>query len=126
MRNILLVSLASALLSACSSAGAATVDVKNDVHCSILAFYFHGLAKHERAPEDQIRATRGLHDWYAEKARVSSGRRFSDLKVMQAEVEPILETIKADPNSMRDEYRGCADRAASDPQFDRFARSYMP
>ena len=125
MRNITLLSLASAFLSACASAGAVTVDAKNDVHCSILAFYFHGLAKHERAPEDQIRATKGLHDWYAEKMRASSGERFSDLKIMKAEVEPVLETIKADPVAMRDEYSSCADRALADPKFNHFARSYM-
>ena len=124
MRIALWTAPLSVILSGCSSASAATVDPKSDVHCSVLAFYFHGLAKHEGAPADQVAATKGLHDWYAIKMKEVAGERFKDAAVFLREVEPILDAVKADPLSMRDEASACADRAAADPTFNRFASGY--
>jgi hypothetical protein len=112
-------------LCGCASAYAVTIDSNNDIHCSVLAFYFHGLAKHDGAPDKQVRATKGLQDWYAVKMRAAEGGRYSDPAVMQSEIGPILESVKADPVSMRDKAKACADRAVADPSFNHFARSYM-
>ena len=124
MRNLLAVAVLIGL-SACGPANAVPVDAKNNIHCSVLAFYFHGLAKHDGAPNKQIHAMKGLQDWYAIKMRSDVGGRYFDPAVMQSEVGPILATIKADPFSMRDEVVACADRAAADPAFNDFSRSYM-
>ncbi|MEG3124589.1 hypothetical protein [Sphingomonas sp. GB1N7] len=124
MRNFLGAAIAMGLC-ACTSANAVTIDPKNDVHCSVLAFYFHGLAKHIDAPDEQVRATRGLQDWYARKMRSAEGGRYSNPAVMQSEIGPIFETIKSNPLSMQDEAKACADRASTDPEFNKFARSYM-
>ncbi len=112
-------------LSACTSASAVSIDPKNDVHCSVLSFYFHGLAKHNQAPSKQVFATKRLQDWYAIKMRSAEGGRYSNPTVMQSEIGPILKTIKADPLSMLDEVKACADRAVVEPSFNSFASSYL-
>lgn len=124
MRTRISTVLACVILGGCGQT-AAKVDPRDDVHCSVLAFYFHGLAKHENVPLQQIRATEGLHDWYAAKMRAKAGKRLQDFAVMDREVTPLLDAIKADPAAMRDEARACADRAAADPGFNDFARAYM-
>jgi hypothetical protein len=124
-RNLSTALIAGILSTACSSANAVAIDENNDIHCSVLAFYFHGLAKHEGAPAEQVRATKGLQDWYATKLRAVGGGRFSEPAVMQSEIAPILEAIKADPLSMRGKTKACAERASAEPAFDKFARSYM-
>ena len=125
MRAAYLTILLPAVLAGCSQAKAATVDPTNDVHCSVLAFYFHGFAKHHQAPDNQVRATKGFHDWYAAKMKKAAGERFKDAAVLEKEVGPLLETVKADPLAMRDEMSACADRAAADPTFNHFAGGYM-
>lgn len=117
--------LACVLLSGCGRAQAATIDPANDVHCSVLAFYLHGLAKHEGRPDKQVRATKGLHDWYAAKMRAATGDRLKDPAVLEREVGPLLETVKADPLATREEALACMERAQADPTFDRFASAYM-
>lgn len=112
-------------LSTCASADAVSIDSKNDIHCSVLSFYFHGLAKHNHASDEQVFATKGLRDWYAIKMRSAEGGRYSDPAVIQSEIGPILEAIKADPLSMQDEVKACADRAVADPSFNSFASSYL-
>ena len=125
MRFAVVAALSSGLVSACSPSRAVALDPKNDVHCSVLAFYFNGLAAQVGAPDRQLRASKGLHDWYAAKMKIASAGRFSDPAVLQAELGPLLEEVKADPLSAGDELQACADRAAADPSFNRFARTYM-
>jgi hypothetical protein len=126
MRNIVLGTVLSIFICACSGSGnAAVVNPENDIHCSVLSFYFHGLAKHNGLSDEQLRASKGLEDWYAAKMRKALGEHYSDPAIMKSEIEPILEVVKADPLSMRDEVTACAKRASADPAFDMFARSYM-
>lgn len=125
MRVALLAILLPAVLGGCGQATAAVVDPENDVHCSVLAFYFHGLAKHTQAPEKQVRAAKGFHDWYAAKLREVAGERFTDPAIYEKEVGPVLEAVKADPLAMRDEMFACIDRAEGDPAFNRFAGEYV-
>lgn len=113
------------LLTACGQANATRIDPKNDVHCSVLAFYFQGLAKHQGAPRKQQQATKGLHEWYAAKMRATAAERFKDLAGLEREISPLLEAVKADPKSMADKLGDCAKRAAADPGFDRFAADYL-
>lgn len=110
------------LLSGCGQANAVIVDPANDVHCSVVAFYFHGFAKHDGAPKTQQDALRTLHHWYAIKMKIVAGERFKEWANVEREVGPVLEAIKADPRSMRDELGACTDRAAADPLFDGFMR----
>ena len=112
----------SLLLTACGEADATLIDPRNDVHCSVVAFYFHGLAKHEGAPADQQHATKVLHEWYAAKMRREAGERFKDWQNFEREISPLLEAIKAKPTAMTDELDACLDRAIADPAFDLFAR----
>lgn len=125
MRNAFTCIIGLVFLDACSPASAVTIDPANDIHCSVVSFYFHGLAKHEHAPEIQIRATKGLQDWYAAKMKVATAGRFADLATAKAETEPLLDAINSDPASMRDELLKCAERATADPAFNGFADSYM-
>jgi len=125
MRRLLTLMLAVESMAACSPATAVTIDPKNDVHCSVLTFYFHGLAVHDGASNTQIRATKGLEDWYAAKLRSHSGGRYADPTLLQRELGPVLDTIKANPDAMRDAAKACVSRAAADPSFNDFARPYM-
>ena len=125
MRRLLILMLAFESMAACSPASAVTIDPKNDVHCSVLTFYFHGLAVHDGASSTQIRAAKGLQDWYAAKLRSLSGGRYADPALMQREIGPVLDTVKANPDAMRDAARACVSRAAADPSFNDFARPYM-
>lgn len=124
MRNLISAAILIGLCG-CTSANAVTIDSNNDIHCSVLAFYFHGLAKHNDAPDDQLRAIKAIQDWYAVKMRSAEGGRYSDPAVMQSEIGPILESVKADPISVRDKAKSCADRAVADPSFNDFAHSCM-
>lgn len=110
------------LLAACSEAAGATIDTTSDVDCSVVAFYYNGLAAHQGAPADQQGATRVIHEWYAAKLRdivVKTG----DAQAVLAKAEPVLNAIKRDPKGMAGNLKNCADRAIGDPKFDAFARS---
>ena len=119
--RLLGVILACVFLGGCGAASAATVDPADDVHCSILAFYFHGLANHQGVAGDQIEATRVLHEWYAARMRVVAADRWSDTAAYEKEVAPLLERIKSDPQAMADEMLACTDRAIASAGFDEFA-----
>ena len=110
------------VIAGCGEARGTVPDASNDLHCSVLSFYFAGLARHSGAPADQQRATAAIHEWYAAKAREVAAQR-SDPNAVLAEMEPIFEAIKQDPRSMLDELSACTDRAAADPGFDAFART---
>lgn len=111
------------LLSGCGKANATTVDPADDVHCSVVAFYFHGFAKHHGLPDNQQRAAKGIFDWYSAKMRQVAVKRWGGMAGFEKEVAPLLETIKSDPLAMRDEMTACTERALRDPAFARFART---
>lgn len=110
------------VLSGCGVAGAATLDPTDDVHCSVLTFYVHGLAQHEKTSSDYRMATKVMHEWYAAKVRLVAVERWGGMAGFEKEVKPLLEAIKSDPKAMTDEALACADRAGADPDFNRFAR----
>ena len=109
-------------IAGCAEARGSVPDASNDLHCSVLAFYFAGLAQHSGAPADQQRGTAAVQQWYAAKARELAAQR-PDPNAALADMAPILEAIKRDPNSMLDEFSACTDRAAADPAFEVFARA---
>lgn len=111
-------------LAGCGQASAAVIDPADDVHCSALAFYFHGFAEHHKFPAAQINAAKGVHDWYAARMRSVAKERWGDMAGFEKEVAPLLEAIKADPLAMRDEMTACTERAAADPAFNQHARAY--
>ena len=111
-------------LTGCGQASAAAIDPRDDIHCSVLAFYFHGFAQHHGMPAAQIKAAQAVHDWYAARMRAVAGERWSDMASFEKETAPVLETIKADPLAMRDEFAACTQRAAADPAFNKHARAY--
>jgi hypothetical protein len=107
-------------LSGCSEAAGAAIDPASDIDCSVVAFYYSGLAAHEGAPVDQQRATKIVHEWYAAKVRdiaVQSG----DPQAVLSKAAPILDVIKHDPKGMAGNLQTCADRAIGDPSFNAFA-----
>lgn len=121
--------IACMLLSGCGPANATNlestdlvqVDSTNDVHCSVLAFYFNGLAEHRSAPRNQIRATKVVHEWYGAKMRRVAVERWDNWAEFAKETEPVLEAVKSDPAAMRDELLACTDRAIAEPGFEKFA-----
>jgi hypothetical protein len=125
LRNLLSLACLSALC-ACSNAGASTLDAGEDLDCSVVLFYFKGLAEHLGRPANERHATMVIHEWYGARIRKAAPERWSDEEAMLAEAAPILETIKAEPMAARDELMTCTERAVDDPSFDAFARSMPP
>jgi hypothetical protein len=122
MRLLAVPVLALTLLGGCGEAGAANVDPADDVHCSVLAFYFHGFAKHQGVPANQLRATKVMHEWYAAKVRDVAVERWGGTDGFQKEIGPLLEAVKKDPKAMADEMVACTDRAIAAEGFNQFAR----
>lgn len=120
--RVVAATLACTLLSACGAASATTVNPSDDVHCSVLAFYFHGLAEHQGVPRQHLAATKVMHEWYAVKMRQAAVERWGDMAGYEHEVGPLLDSIKSDPKAMEGEMLACVDRATADPAFDQFAR----
>ena len=106
-------------LAGCGQASGSVPDPSSDLHCSVIAFYFSGLAEHDGAPADQRRALAAVHEWYAAKLRQLATQR-GDPNSVLAEAEPILDAIKRDPRAMLDEHETCSERAMADPAFNRF------
>lgn len=111
-----------AMFAGCAPARGSVPDASNDLHCSVLAFYFAGYAEQSGAPTDQRQGAMAIHEWYAAKAREIAAQR-SDPNSALAEMASVLEAVKRDPRSMLDEFSTCTDRAATDPAFDAFART---
>ena len=122
--RLLAATIACVLLSGCGQASAATIDPADDVHCSVIAFYFHGFAEHHGLPAYQQKAAKGVHDWYAAKMRLVAKERWGDMAGFEKEAGPLLETVKSDPLAMQDEMVACTARAAADPAFEQHARAY--
>ena len=111
-QRILLVALASVGLTACGRANAATPDVSQDVDCSVVAFYFTGLAQQMRVEPTQQRAVAAVHDWYSARVRAMASQEGANEVLSRA--GPILEAVKRDPVNMRDEMAACTDRAVNE------------
>ena len=111
-------------VSACNQASAAAPDPAKDLDCSVLAFYFHGYAKHIDAPTHQRHATRMVFEWYAARIREQANARWFGSAAYLADADPLLQAIKRDPRSMHDVYIACSTRAIDDPKFERFAKSF--
>lgn len=124
MRTAAAATIACMLLTGCGSANATVVDPASDVHCSVIAFYFHGLARHDSAPLDQQKATKAVHDWYSAKIESVSTEWRRDMARAEREISPVLDAIKADPRAMLDEMMACTKRAAADPGFNAHAYAY--
>lgn len=121
-RNAVLMCCLSALAAGCGQAEAANPDPTRDIDCSVVAFYFKGLAEKDGAPQEQRRSTAAIHEWYALKLREIRIQR-GDTQSVLAEAAPILEAVKRDPLAALDELEACTDRAVSDPSFGSFAES---
>lgn len=106
-------------LAGCGEARGSAPDASNDVHCSVLTFYFNGFTEYAGAPADQRRAMAVVNEWYAAKVRQRTAERGESDSIM-AEGAAILEVVKRDPDAMLDELRGCTDRALADPAFNGF------
>jgi hypothetical protein len=103
---------AASALAACAQASAAAPDTSSDIDCSVLAFYFNGLAEHRGAPLSQRRATQAVHEWYSIKVQKISREKGADAVLSRA--GPLLETTKQDPMKMRAANTACADRALNE------------
>jgi hypothetical protein len=120
MKRLPTVALACAL-AGCTSAHATPLNPADDLHCSVIAFYFQGYAQWSGAPARQIHAAGVIKAWYAGKLREAGvdlgGPDF------RSRAEPILNAVKADPKAARAPMVACTDRAVADPAFNRFAGS---
>ena len=124
MRLKFLFCLASMIaVASCGQASAKVADPANDLHCSALSFHFARVAKQAGAPADQQRAANAFHEWYAAKLRKVAEERRESASVFR-EMEPVLDAVERDHQSMLDEVTACAARAAADPAFEAFSRTF--
>ncbi len=100
------------LLAGCAEASAATPDPSQDIDCSVVAFYFQGLAEHQGAPADQRHATGAVFKWYSARIQTVAKQEGADRVLSQA--GPLLEAVKRDPRSMGDELLACTERAVKE------------
>ncbi len=107
--------LALASLGACSQAAASPVDPANDLHCSVVAFYFSGHPVTKAAPQDQQVAVKRVFDWYSIKVRALAAESGGDSVLSTA--APVLEAVKKDHLAHREHLLACANRASDDPAF---------
>jgi hypothetical protein len=112
IQRTVLTALASAGLAACGQAFAATPDASHDVDCSVVAFYFTGLAEHMGADPTQQRAVAAVHEWYSTKVQAIAREKGGNEVLNRA--GPVLEAVKRDPVNMRDELAACTDRAVNE------------
>jgi hypothetical protein len=111
--------LPSLALAACGQAAAATVDPAKDLDCAVAASYFSALAEHTNAPAHQQHAAHVVNQWFLAKWRAGN----PGARIPEAESEPILAAIDANPRNYTEAMRSCAYRATSDPKFDSFERT---
>jgi hypothetical protein len=104
--------VASMGIAACAQARAATPDPSRDLDCSVVTFYFSGLAKHQGANAEQQRAVAAVFEFYATKVRNIAKQEGANS--VAARMEPLLEAVKRDPMNMRDELSACTDRAVNE------------
>ena len=109
VRHALIAAAASTIAVACSQAVAATPDPSKDLDCSVITFYFSGLAKHRGAEVGEQQALASVFDWYRARVKGEAGAENGDAMLSRA--APILEAVKRDPMNMRDELAACTDRA---------------
>src|SRR5688572_30180343 len=95
IRRMLFLTLASACLVACAQASAANPDPSQDIDCSVVTFYFSGLAKHEGAEAAQQRALSAVSKWYAAKVETLAKQNGANQVLNRA--GPLLEAVKRDP-----------------------------
>jgi hypothetical protein len=110
--RVFLVVLATSGLLGCAQASAATPDPSQDLDCSVVAFYFNGLAKHKGAAADQHHALSTVNKWYA--TRLQAIAKKDGVESVLARTGPLLEAVKREPMEMRDELSACTDRALSE------------
>jgi hypothetical protein len=107
------------VLAACSGANAAPLDSGNDVHCYAMASGFGMLADIEKAPAYQRHAIFVLESWYG--ARLDRIRQLRGADEVTREAAPVIRAFDSDLSPLKAAFRACADRATSDPGFDKFA-----
>jgi hypothetical protein len=108
-------------LAVCTAANATPIGPTDDLHCFVIASYFHAFAETSGAPAKQLHASRVIGAWYAGKLReagVDPAKRD-----FRSRADPILDAVTADPLAARAPMVACTDRAVADPAFNRFARA---
>lgn len=115
-------SIAAAMaLGACGQASALPVDPSNDLHCSVVAFYFKGDPITQAAPQNQRDAIARIFDWYTVKTQALAAEQGPDAVLRTA--APALEAVKKDPAAHREHLLTCTNRAVDDPTFNAWLRS---
>ena len=116
---MILLALPLAALTSCGQANGRALDPSSDLQCSVIVYYFDGLAEHVGAPTDHKRILSKVNQWYASKVQqLALERSQADSEMGQASA--VLEQVKRDPEAAYDEAAACIDRAVADPAFNGF------
>lgn len=98
-------------IAACSSAQASKLNPNDDLHCSVVSFYF---ARSDRTMSDlDARTLFVVSAWYNKQI---------GNKVDLGKAGPVLQKVKDDPVAARPVAADCIQRASRDPGFEGFAR----
>ena len=109
--------IAALALAGCAKAAAATVDPDNDYDCAITFDFFREAAKIQGAPDHQRQALFIMNQWFAEEWH----HKNPNLVATADDEMKIVNVIARDPMSYKDVMKTCAERAAADPRFNKFA-----
>jgi hypothetical protein len=105
-------------LAGCAKANAATVDPNDDFDCAVTFDFFREMAKlRGNAPDKARQGLFVFNQWYAAKWQ-------HDHPGAAEPKEHALAMVNAmgkDPSAYKDVVKSCANRAAADPKFNRFA-----
>jgi len=99
----------SLMMASCNQTPQVRPDPSSDIDCSVVTFYFKGLADHDRAEADQRAALGAVSNWYARRAEAIAKEQGAESVLQRA--GPILDAVKAEPKAMGDELQACTDRA---------------
>lgn len=111
MKNLLFAVGSVLGIAACSSAQASELDANDDLHCSVVSFYFARSGPPKSG--DDARASFIAAAWYNKRV----GNK-PDLN----KVAPVLQKVKDDAATAQLTAADCIERALRDPAFERFSR----
>ena len=98
-------------IGACSSAQADKLNANDDLHCSVVSYYFARSGPPKS--DDDARASFIASAWYDKRVGNTP-----DLK----KAAPVLQKVRDDPATAQRTAADCIERALRDPAFERFAR----
>ncbi len=99
------------LASSCSNANMLNPD--NDIHCSVVSFYFMKLADHIGSGNNEKISLSRINSWYVKRLKIEYGQEYNSNAFLDTKIKPVLEFVKDNPSAAEMPMRMCGERAIS-------------